>query len=184
MRVIIVALVIVCAVVLGARTWLHHRHTSAQPQTAVHTPMNSDYYMKGATVYQLSQQGQLAYRMKVAQSLHFPDDSVDLSDIHMHYLKNTPTYWNLHADKGRIPAGQGDLYLYDGVIVHYPQEDGNILQATTTHAWVRPDDHLVDSDAQVTTIEPGRKTTGLGMRINLNTNKLNLLHNVHVTYTH
>lgn len=176
-------LAVICAALFGVGGWLGTiKHSSPKPGP-VRTPENSDYYMQGATVYQLSKQGDLAYRMKVAQTLHFADDSARLSDIDVHYLEGTKTYWNLHADKGRVPAGQRDLYLYDGVIIHHPRENGNVVKVTTSHAWVRPKANRVDSDAHVTAIEPGQKVTGDGMRINLNTNKLNLLNNVHVTYT-
>ncbi|AWN16499.1 LPS export ABC transporter periplasmic protein LptC [Salinisphaera sp. LB1] len=177
-----VLLALVCAALFGIGSWLGTlRHSSSRPGP-VHTPDNSDYYMQGATVYQLSPQGALAYRMTVAQTLHFSDDSARLSDIHVHYVKDTKTYWNLHADKGHVPAGQHDIYLYDGVIIHHPRGNGNVVKVTTTHAWVRPRINRVESDAHVTAIEPGRKVTGDGMRINLDTNKLNLLKNVHVTY--
>lgn len=178
-----VILAVVCVLLLGAGSWLGTLKHSAPRPAAVHTPDNSDYYMQGATVYQLSKQGQLAYRMKVAQTLHFADDSARLSDIDVHYLKGTKTYWNLHAAKGSVPAGQRDLYLYDGVVIHHPRVNGNIVKVTTSHAWVRPKANRVDSDARVTAIEPGQKVTGDGMQINLDTNKLKLLNNVHVTYS-
>lgn len=176
-------LAVVCLALFAAGSWLQTvRHSSPHP-APVHTPENSDYYMQGATVYQLSKQGNLAYRMQVAQALHFADDSARLSNIHLHYLKDTKTYWNLHADKGRIPAGQHDVYLYDGVVIHHPRENGNMAKITTAHAWVRPGINRVNSDAHVIAVEPSQTVTGDGMRINMKTNKLNLLNNVHVTYT-
>lgn len=182
MKATITVLAVICAAVVGLGFWLNHRPPSSDEQNPTHTPANSNYYMEGATVYQLSKKGQLAYRMKVAKALHFPDDSVRLTDIHVHYLAGTTTYWNLYADKGLIPSGQRDLYLYDGVDIHHPLENGNPLKAKTSHAWVRPNDDRIESDAHVTAIEPARKITGDGMHINLNTNKLNLLDNAHVTY--
>ncbi|HET7315155.1 LPS export ABC transporter periplasmic protein LptC [Salinisphaera sp.] len=183
MRRIGAILAIACLVLIGLGVWIgSNRHTAAEPEP-VRTPDNSDYYMQGATVYQMSPRGQLAYRMQVAQTLHFADGSARLSDIDVHYLEGTQTYWNLHADKGRVPAGQRDLYLYGGVIIHHPRKNGNMVKVTTPHAWVHPKANRIKSDAHVTAIEPGRKITGDGMRINLDTNKLNLLDNVHVTYT-
>lgn len=183
MRRIGAILAVVCLALFGLGSWLSTLNDPAAGPAPVRTPDNSDYYMQGATVYQMSKQGQLAYRMKVAQILHFADDSARLSDIDVHYLEGTKTYWNLHSAKGRVPAGQRDLYLYGGVVIHHPRENGNVVKVTTSHAWVRPKANRVDSDAHVTAIEPGQKVTGDGMRINLDTNKLNLLDNVHVTYT-
>lgn len=176
-------LAVVCLVLIGLGSWISFSEKPPAQGAEVRTPDNSDYYMKGATVYKMSKQGQLAYRMKVAQTLHFADDSARLSDIHVHYLENTKTYWNLHAAKGRVPPNQHEVYLYGGVVIHHPRDNGNLVKATTSHAWVRPKANRIDSDAHVTAIEPGQKVTGDGMRINLDTNKLNLLHNVQVTYT-
>ncbi|MDA3919212.1 MAG: LPS export ABC transporter periplasmic protein LptC [Salinisphaera sp.] len=171
---------VICAVVVG--TTFFYRSEIAHNKPELATPGNSDYYMDGATVYQLNPQGQLAYRLTAAQSLHFPDDSSRFTDIHVHYLSGTDTYWNLAAQKGRIPAGQRNLYLYDGVTGQHPTADGSVVHMTTDHAWVRPDANRIDSDAAVRATQPGQVLEGNGLRINLKTNKLNILNNVHVTY--
>jgi len=147
------------------------------------TPDNSNYYMDDATVYQLNKQGDLAYRLKAKRSLHFPDDSSRFTDIAVHYLSGTDTYWDLTADKGRIPAGKRDLYIYDGVTGDHPNDNGTVVHVTTDHAWVRPDADRIDSDAPVKAVQPGQTLEGNGLRINLKTNKLDILHDVHVIYT-
>ncbi|RJS92245.1 LPS export ABC transporter periplasmic protein LptC [Salinisphaera sp. Q1T1-3] len=181
-----IALVIVLGLLIGAGRWLAaHREASQRTadQTPVTTPENSDYYLKDATIYQLTPEGRLAYRAHSVEALHFPDDSARLSDIDVRYVKGTPTYWHLHANKGHVPADQPhSLYLYDGVTGRHPRDNGAMVRLETTHAWVYPDRNLIESDAHVKAFEPGQTVTGDGMRVNLETNKLNLLNNVHVTY--
>lgn len=177
----IVSLAAVCVLVVGATFF--YRSEVAKDAPRLSTPDNSDYYMSDATVYQLNQQGALAYRLKARQSLHFPDDSARFTDIHVHYLSDIDTYWNLAAGKGRIPAGQRDLYIYDGVTGQHPTADGRMVRLKTDHAWIRPDADRIDSDAAVRATQPGQVLEGNGLRINLKTNKLNILNDVHVTYT-
>lgn len=184
MRIFIFALAVICAALIGLGSWFNHEQAASNMQAKKQTQASSDYYMKHATIYQLGDNGDLAYRMQIADSLHFPDDSVKLSDIRVHYLHGTKTYWGLHANKGRIPPGQEDLYLYDGVNIEHPRENGNLVKAKTAHAWVKPHENRIDTNAKVSASEPGHTITGDGAHIDLKTNTLKLLSNVHVTYTY
>ncbi len=181
MRRIIAALLVICAIVVGLRTVETPRiGTPAEPRLA--TPDNSDYYMTDAVVRQMDAQGNLAYRMNLGQTLHFPDDSARLSDIDVHYLAGTDTYWDVTAAKGRVPPGKRDIYLYDGVKGRHPRPEGPVVTIDTDNAWVRPDSDRIDTKAHVTAIEPGRRVEGDGMEVDLKTDKLRLLENVQVTY--
>lgn len=152
-------------------------------QAPLQTPANSDYYMTGATVHQMDANGNLAYRMNVRESLHFPDDSVRLNDIDVHYLAGTKTYWDVTADKGGVPPGERDIYLYDGVVGRHPRPEGGLVKITTDNAWVRPDSDRIDTQAHVVAVEPGQRVEADGMEVDLKQDKLRLLNNVQVTYT-
>lgn len=182
MRNLGLALAVLATVLIGLRLYQAHQASGAAGNT-LSTPDNSDYYMTDATVYQMGKNGQLVYRMTAAQTLHFADDSARLEDIDVHYLAKTTTYWDVTAKRGRVPAGQHDIYLYGGVKARHPNPDGSMVHLTTDNAWVRPDANRIDSKAHVKAIEPGRTVEGDGLRVNLDTDKLNLLNNVHVTYT-
>ena len=72
---IVAILVVVSAVLLGLRVVDTDGATTRKDAPRLSTPDNSDYYMSDAVVRQMDDTGQLAYRMTVAQSLHFPDES-------------------------------------------------------------------------------------------------------------
>jgi LPS export ABC transporter protein LptC len=177
---IAVGLVIVCVLLLGAR--IVYRQHNPPAQLRLTTPGHSNYYMNDAVAYQMDKQGHLAYRTRVAQTLHFPDGSTQLSNIGVHYVQGTKTYWDLTAAHGTVPPGQRIIYLEGGVSARHPRPDGPIVRVATDHAWVAPKAGRVGSNALVKAIEPGQMVTGDGIRVNLNTNKLRLLKNVHVTY--
>ncbi|MES1931979.1 hypothetical protein T35B1_05193 [Salinisphaera shabanensis T35B1] len=180
---IVAILLAVSAVLLGLRVVGLDRARTDTDKPHLSTPDNSDYYMSDAVVRQMDDTGQLAYRMTVAQSLHFPDESARLTDIDVHYLAGTKTYWDVTAQRGRVPAGERDIYLYDGVTGRHPRVDGNVVEITTDNAWVRPDTDRIDTQAHVTATQPGQRVEGDGMEVNLKTDKLRLLENVQVTYT-
>jgi len=179
---IVAVLLVISAVLLGLRAWDRPDiGTPAKPRLS--TPDNSDYYMTDAVVHQMNEQGGLAYRMTVGETLHFPDDSARMTDIDVHYLAGTSTYWDITAKHGRVPPGERDIHLYDGVKGRHPKPDGNVVQVTTDNAWVRPDADRIDTQAHVVAVEPGRRAEGDGMQVDLKTDKLRLLNNVQVTYT-
>ena len=180
---IVAILLVASAVLLGLRVINNERTSGADDAPRLSTPDNSDYYMSDAVVRQMDDQGKLAYRMTVAESLHFADDSARLTDIDVHYLAGTKTYWDVSAERGRIPAGERDIYLYDGVTGRHPRVNGNVVEIVTDNAWVRPDTDRIDTQAHVTATEPGQRVEGDGMEVNLKTDKLRLLENVQVTYT-
>lgn len=179
---IVALLFVIAALLLGLRAFdLPSINTGEQPRLS--TPGNSDYYMTDAVVRQMDKTGKLAYRMTLGETLHFPDDSAKLTDIDVHYLSGSQTYWDVTAERGRVPPGERDIHLYDGVTGRHPKPDGSVVHVTTDNAWVRPDSNRIDSKAHVKAREPGQTVEGDGMTIDLDTDKLRLLDNVHVTYT-
>ncbi|MES1926089.1 LPS export ABC transporter periplasmic protein LptC [Salinisphaera sp. T31B1] len=179
---VIAGLLVIAGLVLGLRT-LDRPEIGSPAQPRLVTPDNSDYYMTDAVVRQMDDQGGLAYRMTLGETLHFPDDSARLTDIDVHYLAGTQTYWDVTAAKGRVPPGKRDIYLYGGVEGRHPRPDGPVVRINTDNAWVRPDADRIDTKAHVTAVQPGRRVEGDGMEVDLKTDKLRLLENVQVTYT-
>ncbi|MAS11408.1 LPS export ABC transporter periplasmic protein LptC [Salinisphaera sp.] len=179
---IVAVLLVISAVLLGIRA-LDTPAIGTPSEPRLETPDNSDYYMTEAVVHQMNENGGLDYRMTLAETLHFPDDSARMTDIDVHYLAGTKTYWDVTAKHGRVPPGKRDIYLYDGVKGRHPKANGNVVDITTDNAWVRPDADRIDTEAHVTAVEPGQRVEGDGMEVNLKTDKLRLLNNVQVTYT-
>lgn len=172
---------VIGAIALALVVWLQ-THDESQRSQQVTTPGNSDYYMTGAVIHQLSDAGELIYRMKIERILHYPDDSARLEDINLHYVKGTDTYWDLLASRGYIPPENKSLYLHEGVTIYHPRDNDNLLKAQTPYAWIYPEDKRIDTQAHVVSTEPGQRVDGDGMHINLDKNEIKLKQNVRVTY--
>ena len=175
-------LVVVAVLALGLRGFSVNGDSGVD-QHNLTTPDNSDYYITDARVYQMGVDGRPVYRMTVRQTLHFPNGSARLSDIAVHYFKGTSTVWDITAARGRVPPGQRELYLYDGVEARHPRPGVGVLRASMDNAWIYPKKKQIQSQATVTAVEPGRTVQGRGLDVNLKTNTMKLLHDVHVTYS-
>lgn len=153
------------------------------PELTITAPEGSDYYMRDATIYQMQQNGQLAYRMHINDILHYPDDSARLQDIDGRYEANTETWWSLQAPRGFVPAGSRDIRLEGGVVLRHPKPEGYTVVVRTDYAWVRTQQDIIETTAHATATTPTRMAEGDGLRISLDDDHLKLLDNVHVRYT-
>lgn len=181
-RAAITALVIAAIGLVGWRLLSPAGDLDGGIELNVSAPEGSDYFMRGATIYQMNEAGQLDYRMKIAEILHYPDDSARLHDIHTHYVGGSKSWWSLQAPRGLVPPGSRDIHLIGGVVVKHPQPEGDTVVIRTDHAWFRSQANLIETNAHATATSPDRIVEGDGMRITLDNDHLKLLDNVHVRY--
>lgn len=178
-----IALVVALVVIIGVGRWLGAQRSATDPaRDVVTTPDNSDYYLEDATLYQLDKNGALAYRAHTVQALHFPDEAARLQDITVHYVRELATPWDIDAKRARMPPGAHDIYLYDGIVATHEQDNGEVVHVTTDHAWIRPDQDQIDSDAHVVARQPGEQIEGDGMRADLASDTIYLFSNVQARY--
>ncbi|MES1942843.1 hypothetical protein PC39_01910 [Salinisphaera sp. PC39] len=152
-----------------------------EPDDVPATPGDSDYYLLDAEILQMGPQGDLKYRIRTDESLHYPDDAVRLTGIDVTYLAGERGPWRLDAPRGRVPAGSRDIHLEGGVVLSQRRDDGE-LRVTTPRARVRPDADRVETDAEVTARAPGQDIRARGMTVYLDSDRLRLRHDVEVTY--
>lgn len=152
--------------------------TTAAPDT----PPGSDYYLLDAEIRQMDANGDLQYRIQADESLHFPDESVQLDTIEVAYLADGGPPWRLTAPQGRVPPGSRDIRLDGGVTALRDSGTGDRLRVTTPYVWIRPEADRVETDAAVTAEAPGRRVRATGMTALLEERLLRLHHDVRVTY--
>lgn len=142
----------------------------------------SDYYLLDADILQMNADGTLRYRIETAESLHYPDDSVQLTELDVLHVGGEHGPWRLTAPRGEVPAGSHDIRLEGGVILRQERNDGNGIRLTMPHAWIRPREDRVDTEAAVDADAPGREIHATGMMVQLDTDYLRLNHDVRVIY--
>lgn len=181
-RIAVAALVVIAVGLLGWRVLTLEGGVYA-PELAITAPAGSDYYMRDATIYQMQPNGQLEYRMHLAEILHYPDDSARLHDIDARYEGGTKTWWTLQAPRGFVPPGSRDIRLIGGVVLRHPRPEGHIVVIRTDYAWMRTQQNLIETEAHATATTPTRVVEGDGLRVWLDKDHMKLLDNVHVRYT-
>lgn len=145
-------------------------------------PAGSDYYLIDAEIRQMNAAGQLQYRIRATESLHFPDDSVRLTELDVLHVGGDRGPWRLTAPKGAVPPHSRDIRLDGGVTLTSEQHTGTGIRLITDHAWVRPDADLIETDAPVQATAPGRRARATGMTVHLDSDRMRLHHDVRVTY--
>lgn len=175
-----IGVAILAAVVLFAVSVFEHRE---QQPAHVSTPEGSDYYMLDATVTQYDQQGQVRYRLKSKKTLHFPDDSLRLTDIRVNYRGGKLGDWLLTAPRGFVPPDSRDILLTGDVILERVQQSPHPLTIKTSRVWVRTQSGLAETDAIVRAYSPGRRVRSNGLTVEFDEKTLTLHHDVHVTFT-
>lgn len=182
LRTALALLILAAAALIGWRVLAPAGNPSPSGDVAA-APAGSDYYMRNATIYQMNKQGELAYRLKLGEMLHYPDDSARLRDIDVHYEAGTRTFWTLEAARGRVPPGSRDLHLTGGVTLRHPETEVTTVVVHTDNAWIRTRRNVIETRAHVTARTPARVVQAGGLHIDLDTDRMKLRDDVQVRYT-
>lgn len=182
-RTVILILAVVAAGLFGWRLLAPHGGRPTAADTEPTAPVGSDYYMRDATVYEMNEHGQRIYRMQIERTLHYPNDSVRLHGIRVHYEAGTGSGWFLQADHGRIPPDSHDIHLTGGVTLRHPNAGGQTTVVQTDHVWIRTQKEIIETPAHATAVSPHRVIEGDGLRIDRDDSRLKILHNVRSRYT-
>lgn len=175
----IAAVLLAMAALLALRLYDPSRPAAPEAPAA---PGDSDYYLLDAEIRQMDAAGALQYRIETAESLHYPDDSVRLAELEVLHVGDKEGPWRLTAPQGRVPAGSRDIRLDGGVTLRQDLDDGRGLSLTMPHAWIRPEDDRIDTEANVEATAPGRWIRATGMVVRLDSSHLHLNRDVRVVY--
>lgn len=173
------AVLLAMAALLTLRLYDPSRSEAPAPPT---TPGDSDYYLLDAEIRQMNAAGGLQYRIEAAESLHFPDDSVQLTGLDVFHVGGERGPWRLTAPSGTVPPDSRDIRLQGGVTLTHELAGGADLRVATDYAWVRPEADRIETEAVVRATAPGREVQGAGMTVQLDSNQLRLHHDVRVSY--
>ncbi|ORE85462.1 hypothetical protein ATO7_14608 [Oceanococcus atlanticus] len=171
-------LALIPAILIGVATQV--RTPGARPAAEVpKPPPEADYYIRGAQLSSMDEQGQLLYRVNAANVLHFPDDSVSMADVEVDYL-NGP--WTLTARSGHIPPGEESLELSGDVKMHGTLRTGETVNLSTDSIRIRFAERLIDTESTVHMNSDSVNATATGLRTDMAGQELRLLSDVRVRY--
>ena len=142
-------------------------------------PPEADYYLRGAELSSMDENGKLIYRVHAGDVLHYPDQSISLADVSVNYL-NGP--WTLTAESGYLPPGEQTLQLTGDVRMHGTLRTGDTVRLQTPSMLIAFADKRIETDAPVQMNSDEVEANATGMRTDLNGQELKLLSDVRVRY--
>lgn len=174
---------IICSLVLVAAVSLFstRRGPESDATTAQIQPPQPGYYMRGARITEMGEDGEPLYRVEAARIQQDPvDNSVRLEDLTLIYRTPEARNWTLTAARGFVPPGSKTLNLAGDVrIIGQPAAD-------TQPAVVRTERLVLDTESSVAStrdrvdIEWGdRRLSTMGLVADLKAERLQLESAVH-----
>ena len=153
--------------------------SALQPEEA---PDSVDYYLRGAKMSALDNNGKLLYQFRADEVLHFPDNSAHISQLEMDYLGNEGK-WKITSPIGISPANANELQLSGGVLIKGRSNPRHpISTITMAEARLLPDSRQLDTDSSVQMDEIGRKVRAVGMTLDIDKDVVKLKNKVRVNH--
>lgn len=131
-----------------------------------------DLYVVEPRGVKFDEEGRLTQTFEAERLTHFSDSNhSELAAPRFHIYTRKNAIWDGTATTGTL-LGDTEIRLRDNVVI---AERGGTMQLRTSQLNYFPQQQKVDSAAAVTVKRAGDTTTSVGMRADLNTNRVELL---------
>jgi len=174
-------IVLALLLVAGLTLFLGKRGGVTEQAQASREPPQPGYFMTDAEIVEMGTDGAPRYRVSAARIVQDPTDlSVSLKDMKLIFRSESQQQWTLTADSGFVPPGSRTIDLVGDV-----QVDGLPMQGTVP-AVLRTERLKVDTVANLATTKSrvdivwgNRRISSVGLKADLNDQKLQLESSVH-----
>lgn len=153
---------------------------SGQPPALLTTANSSsdliDFYLIDASGIRYDDQGRISNRYEAPhlRQLHGRDLALVTKPVFTVYRDNGEI-WNAHSERGEIRRQGEEVELIEHVVIANSNGENRL---TTENLTLFPDRKFAKTDIAVHMEAPGSITDGVGMRADLNRNRIELLHDV------
>jgi lipopolysaccharide export system protein LptC len=143
-----------------------------------------DSYMEDFTRTDMDENGLVKRRLRAEYMRHFPDDdSTELLRPRLEIYNGGSKPWYATAKKGWVSADNELIHLFGEVHIWSNDAQGRRKVEVITeelHAW--PQIEYAETDKAATIITPASITHGIGLRVYLGSERLELLNEVKTHY--
>jgi LPS export ABC transporter protein LptC len=169
--------------ILGAVLYTLQRADETETVTPVATVALPRYTVRDAQLTRFDTEGVATLHANSSSIEYFDDDSGQAHDLQADLLSDGDATWHLSAPTGTLPPHDHRILLGGPVLAsgEWP-DNGAPLSIDTTQVWVDPDSHLFETREPLTINGEARHGSAVGMRVNWDERRLQLLHNVKMTY--
>ena len=114
---------------------------------------------------------------------YFDDQSGRAHNLAMDLVASDDKTWHLTSPAATLPARERRFMLEGPVVANGQWPDsGEKLTIRTDRLWIEPDQHQIQTDAPVHLQSPTRTGDAVGLRSDWTARRLQLLHDVNMTY--
>ncbi|MDP1931489.1 MAG: LPS export ABC transporter periplasmic protein LptC [Gammaproteobacteria bacterium] len=177
---------------LGALAFFIGREVVLDPPissraTDATTQISYDAYSFGVSSVLYNADGRIEYTLEASEQIHYLDNTTVLTNPFVQLYQDSGARWNIAARSGRIlGAAESDdivrLDLSNEVELFQIDEQGSSITLTTEFISIYPDTETMDTDHEVTMTTANLRQTALGMRADINQDKLTFLSQVRGRY--
>lgn len=166
-------------------TWFLSTVQSSLRQSAPATAVPT-LYMDRFLATRMSEQGVRQYTVAAPHLVQLAADQgtrIDSPDINVFLEDGQVREWLIRAGTGWMSADNSLIRLQDQVTITRPADSGQLpLVMVTDHLQVQPAQNLIETDAPVRMTTPGGIIEAVGLKADLNSNRLELLNQVRGRY--
>lgn len=157
------SLVLITVACFSTIIMVHSSHHRMQQRATL--DRRPDTFMTNVNYYQYDDQGLLQSHLATPKVVHFPHkNTARFEKPRMMIYTEQHIPWYISADHGKSQQGVGQVYLWDHVVVHQPQEPNRAATTiNTSRMTFYPQKSYAQTDQNVTITRPGSIVRAQGM---------------------
>lgn len=178
----VVLLVVLVLAAIGS--WYVARSNKADESGPVTLePQYRGYYLKSARILGTAADGKLLYEINADQAEQVDADTIQFSDVEIHYSPDSEVPWDLSADSATLQYDQMRVRLEGHVIARSARGfSGKDAEVRTEILVLDPESFVANTDERVQIRIGERSLTATGMTASLKDDRVQLKSNVRGTF--
>ena len=160
--------------------WLRHLQTAPPPETAA-TTHRIDYTMEKFEVTAMDAAGKPQYHLQAEHMMHYADDdSSEFTQPRVEYIAEDSTNLRLEGERGWMAAKGEEIRLLGAVRIEgFAKQPFKLL---TRDVSFKPATSVAETDAKAELTSAGLRVSTVGMRVNIDQQRVQFLSKVHGRY--
>ena len=169
--------------ILAALIYSFERQEAGESLQTEEVAVLPRYTLTDADLVRYNSDGDMVLRGKASSIEYFDDDSRHAADLDADLLSDSEVRWHLTSPTATEPQKDRRILLEDKVVAKGQWPDSEEpLTATTSRVWVDPETRQFETSEPVAVDSEDRKGTAIGMRVDWQEHRLQLLRSVKMTY--
>lgn len=168
-------------------TWFVYQMEDNLFSPATEMPVLPDYTLEKFTSIQMDEQGQLKNQLTAETMIHYPQINTKLTSPYIIFYKNTQPLWQVWAEQGEVsPDGNQVWLLGKTTLLRQMQGEEELvkppLKILSQDVWVQLAQQYAETAAHSLIINGENQIQGIGMRVFMPLERVELLSQVRGYY--